>query len=231
MLCIINQWAQPISVSFTIKKEPKQSLSKIPISPTLGFSKLPLTALFKNTWILKFKSQLMFAFFIAANHLSGSLRKQKFVIGGFRSALCLCVASLLVIVIILTAAKRQLLNFSVRVFLKSAVIRPQNWLLIATKTREFNTPLCSLTIYKITQIVRALWLAERRFAWEYINMVVTSRCFTFRALITQARIWKRFWVKKLVDKFTFFTYFLVGWNLENLYKHAVSIFFSLELTF
>ena len=230
MLFVINQWDKPLVVYFTIKKEPKKSFSKIPISPTLGFSKLPLTALFKNTWILKFKSQLMFAFFTAANHLSGSLRKQKFVIGGFRSALCLCVASLLVIVIILTAAKRQLLNFSVRVFLKSAVIRPQNWLLIATKTRKFNTPLCSLTIYKITQIVRALWLAERRVCMR-VNMVVTSRCFTFRALITQARIWKRFWVEKFVDKFTLFTHFLVDWNLENLYKHAVSIFFSLELTF
>ena len=50
----------------------------------------------------------MFAFFIAANHLSGSLRKQKFVTDGFRSALCLCVASLLVIVIILTAAKNAI---------------------------------------------------------------------------------------------------------------------------
>ena len=123
----------------------------------------------------------MFAFFIAANHLSGSLRKQKFVIGGFRSALCLYVASLLVIVIILTAAKRQLLNFSVRVFLKSAVIRPQNWLLIATKTREFNTLLCSLTIYKITQIVRTLWLAERRVCMRvykhgcYVKMFCFSR--------------------------------------------------------
>ena len=185
VLFIINQWAKPISVYFTIKKEPKKSFSKIPISPTLGFSKLPLTALFKNTWILKFKSQLMFAFFIAANHLSRSLRKQKFVTDGFRSALCLCVASLLVIVIILTAAKnamrRQLLNFSVRVFLKSAVIRPQNWLLIATKTRKFNTPLCSLTIYKITQIVRALWLAERRVCMRvykhgcYVKMFCFSR--------------------------------------------------------
>ena len=83
MLFIINQWAKPIAVYFTIKKEPIKYLSKIPISPTLGFSKLPLTALFKNTWILKFKSQLMLAFFTAVNHLSGSLRKQKFVIGDF----------------------------------------------------------------------------------------------------------------------------------------------------
>ena len=54
-------------------------------------------------------------------------------------------------------------------------------------------------------------------------MVLTSRCFAFRALITQARTWK-FWVENL-DKFTLFTHLLVGWNLENLKKHAVSIFF------
>ena len=33
------------------------------------------------------------------------------------------------------------------------------------------------------------------FAWEYVNMVVASRCFAFRALITQARIWKSFRVQ------------------------------------
>ena len=50
-------------------------------------------------WILKFKSQLMIAFFAAVNHLNGPLRKQNFtltgskghglwfVIGGFRSVL------------------------------------------------------------------------------------------------------------------------------------------------
>ena len=37
-----------------------------------------LTALFINTRILKFKSQLTFGFFVAVNHLSGYLRKQKF---------------------------------------------------------------------------------------------------------------------------------------------------------
>ena len=53
------------------------------------------------------------------------------------------------------------------------------------------------------------------FEWECVNMVVASRCFAFRVLITQAQIWKRFWVEKL-DKFTLITYFLVGWNLGNL---------------
>ena len=37
-----------------------------------------LTALFINTRILRFKSQLTFAFFAAVSHLSGSPRKQKF---------------------------------------------------------------------------------------------------------------------------------------------------------
>ena len=36
------------------------------------------TMLFKNMRILKFKSQLTFAFFAAVNHLTASLRKQKF---------------------------------------------------------------------------------------------------------------------------------------------------------
>ena len=57
------------------------------------------TALFINIRTLRFKSQFTFAFFAAANHLSGPLRKHKFtskgskghglglVIGGFRSVL------------------------------------------------------------------------------------------------------------------------------------------------
>ena len=37
-----------------------------------------VTAFFKNTRILKFKSQLTFAFFAAVDHFSGPLRKQNF---------------------------------------------------------------------------------------------------------------------------------------------------------
>ena len=63
-----------------------------------------ITALFKNTQTVKFKSQLTFAFVTTVNHLSGPLRKQKFtsagskghglgsVIGGFRSVLCFCIS-------------------------------------------------------------------------------------------------------------------------------------------
>ena len=89
----------------------------------------------------------------------------------------------------------------------------------------FSRILYCTAFYKITKIVRPLWLAESVFAWGYVNMVVASKCFAFRALITQAQIWKRF------DTFTLFTHSLVGWNLEDLWKHAVSIWFRLSWQF
>ena len=81
-----------------------------------------ITALFTKMRILKFKSQLTIAFFAAVSHLNGPLRKQNFtltgskgqglwfVIGGFRSVLCVCVfqGSLLVIVIMKRQRKTQL---------------------------------------------------------------------------------------------------------------------------
>ena len=87
---------------------------------------------------LKFKSQLTIAFFAAVNHLNGPLRKQNFtltgskgqglwfVIGGFRSILCVFVfqGSLLVIVIMIDGSETRnwpLLIFRVRMFVKSAV--------------------------------------------------------------------------------------------------------------
>ena len=59
-------------------------------------------------------------------------------------------------------------------------------------------------------------------------MAVASRRFAFRALITQAHIWKglkKFSSSKL-DKFTLFTHSFIGWNLENRYIEGVSIFFA-----
>ena len=50
-------------------------------------------------------------------------------------------------------------------------------------------------IKQLRKYARSDW-PKGVFAWEYINMVVTSRCFAFRALTTQARNWKSFWVKK-----------------------------------
>ena len=84
-------------------------------------NRLCFTALVTNTRILKFKSQLTIAFFAAVNHLNGSLRKQsfpltgskgqglRFVIGGFRSVLCVSVfqGSLLVIVIMIDGSEKR----------------------------------------------------------------------------------------------------------------------------
>ena len=73
----------------------------------------------KNRRILKFKSELTFAFFPAVNHLSGPLRKQNFtfqkvtglgfVIGGFRSVLCVSMFQglLLVIVIMIDSCEKR----------------------------------------------------------------------------------------------------------------------------
>ena len=80
-----------------------------------------LIALFTNMRILKFKSQLTIGFFTAVNHLNGPLRKQNFtltgskgrgfwfVIGGFRSVLCVPVfqGSLLGIVIMIGGSEKR----------------------------------------------------------------------------------------------------------------------------
>ena len=80
-----------------------------------------ITALFTNMRIVKFNSQLIIAFFAAVNHLSGPLRKQNFtltgskghglwfLIGGFRSLLCISVfqGSFLVIVIMIDGSEKR----------------------------------------------------------------------------------------------------------------------------
>ena len=99
----------------------------------------PFTVLFKNTWILKFESQLTFAFCATINLLSGPLRKQNFtvtgskshslwfVIGGFHpffAFLCFkvrCLWSLYDWPQQKVHVWRQLLNFRVCMFLKNTV--------------------------------------------------------------------------------------------------------------
>ena len=79
------------------------------------------TALFKNTHIPKFKGQLAFTFFAVVNHFREPRRKQMFsstaskghglwfLIGGFRSVLCVSVfqGSLLVIVIMSDGSEKR----------------------------------------------------------------------------------------------------------------------------
>ena len=82
---------------------------------------IPFSALFTNMRILKFKSQLTITFFAAVYHLNGPLRKQNFtltgsnghglwfVIGWFRSVLCVSVfqGSFLVIVMMIEGREKR----------------------------------------------------------------------------------------------------------------------------
>ena len=49
--------------------------------------------------------------------------------------------------------------------------------------------------YKITKIVHALWLAERSVCMRVCQHGCDVKMFCFQVLITQARIWKSFWVQ------------------------------------
>ena len=91
--------------------------------------------------------------------------------------------------------------------------------------RGWNT-----NIYKITKIVRALWLAERRVCMRVCKHGSGFKVFCFSRANHASRDLKNVLSWKL-DTFTLFTHFLVGWNLENLPKHAVSIFFRLSWHF
>ena len=91
--------------------------------------------------------------------------------------------------------------------------------------RGWNT-----SIYKITKIVRALWLAERRVCMRVCKHGGGFKVFCFSRANHASRDLKNFLSWKF-DTFTLFTHFLVGWNLENLQKHAVSIFFRLSWHF
>ena len=71
--------------------------------------------------------------------------------------------------------------------LSPSVYRP---LVFLPKLLHCNTPY----VLYYRKYARSDWL-RGAFAWEYVNMVVASSCLAFRALITQARIWKSFQVQ------------------------------------
>ena len=93
--------------------------------------------------------------------------------------------------------------------------------MLATWVKTLYRWIFYYSIHKITKIVRALWLAERRVCMGVCKHGCDIKMFWmfcfFHALITQARIWKRFWVENF-DKFTLLSHFLVGWKLETLCK-------------
>ena len=78
-------------------------------------------------------------------------------------------------------------------------------------------------IYKITKIVRALWLAERSVCMRVCKHGCGVKMFCFSRANHASKNLKKFSSSKL-DKFTLFTHSFVGWNLKNRYKESVSIF-------
>ena len=80
--------------------------------------------------------------------------------------------------------------------------------------------------YKIAKIVRALWLAEGRVCMRVCKHSCDVKMFCFSRANHVSTNLKKFLTSKL-DKVTLFTHSFVGWNLENLYKQAVSTFFQI----
>ena len=101
-----------------------------------------------------------------------------------------------------------------------------------TKTVQKPYPLgWHIPIYKTTKIAlaRSDWPRDM-FAWEHVNMVVTSRCFVFHALISQARIWKSFSVQSLTSLLYLpIPLWVETWKIIT--KHALSILFLVNWHF
>ena len=124
------------SKSMVLHSKKKKTILML-LTQEIQLEKVCYCVFFKNTRILKFKSQLTITFFAAVNHLNGPLRKQNFsltgskghglwfVIGGLRSLSRVSVFqdSLLVIVIMKRKTQfwRRFFNFRVRMFVKSEV--------------------------------------------------------------------------------------------------------------
>ena len=83
--------------------------------------------------------------------------------------------------------------------------------------------------YKITKIVRELWLAERSVCVRVCKHGCGVKAFCFSHANHTSMNLKRFSSSEL-NKFTLFTHSFVSWNLENRYK-GVSIFLRLSWHF
>ena len=81
--------------------------------------------------------------------------------------------------------------------------------------------------YKITKIVRALWLAERSVCTRVCKHGCGVKLFGFSRANHASTNLKKFSSSKL-DKFTLFTHSFVGWNLENRYLEGASVFSRLN---
>ena len=91
-------------------------------------------------------------------------------------------------------------------------------------------PLFPIALLPKYKIVRALWLAVRSVCMRVCKHGCDVKMFCFSPPNHASTNFKKVLSSKL-DKFTLFTHSFVGWNLKNLHKQAVSIFFTLKLTF
>ena len=104
---------------------------------------------------------------------------------------------------------------------------------ISISSYRLLTSLTSYTrklIYKITKIVRALWLAERSVCMRVCKHGCGVKLFGFSCANHASTNLKKFSSSKL-DKFTLFTHSFGGWNMENRCKECESIFLRLSWHF
>ena len=89
-----------------------------------------------------------------------------------------------------------------------------------------------INVYKITKIVRALWLAERSVCMRLCKHGCDVKMFCFSRANHASTNLKKFSSSKL-DKFILFTHSFVGKNLEDRYKDGIkrekSVFWKASL--
>ena len=102
---------------------------------------------------------------------------------------------------------------------------------IAQKKRQISPMKASknIQIYKITKIVRALWLAERSVCMRVCKHGCGVKLFGFSRANHASTNLKKFSSSKL-DNFTLFTHSFVRWNMENRYEEGESIFLRFNRT-
>ena len=101
------------------------------------------------------------------------------------------------------------------------------WYSAPASRRQYCLSQFTTSHFKITKMVRALWLAERSVCMRVCKHGCGVKLFGFSRANHASTNLKKFSSSKL-DKFTLFTHSFVGGNLENRYKEGVSIFLRLS---
>ena len=91
--------------------------------------------------------------------------------------------------------------------------------------KELKVLLLTRRVYKITKIVRALWLVERSVCMRVCKHGFDVKMICFSRANQASTNLKKFSSSKL-DKFTLFTHCFVGWNLEIVTKKVCQFFFA-----